>query len=100
MEIEGIAWLTYGHILKDFILIFFFLDFFFLMGTIFKVFIEFVTILFLLYGLVLGLKARGTLAPQPGTEPALPELEGEFLTTGSPGESIQGFETNDTGYLL
>ena len=33
------------------------------MGTIFKVFIEFVTILFLLYALVLGLKARGILAP-------------------------------------
>ena len=70
------------------------------MGTIFKVFIEFVTILFLLYVLVLGIKARGILAPQPGTEPALPSLEDEFLTSGSPGESIQGFETNDMGYLL
>ena len=70
------------------------------MGTIFKVFIEFVTILFLLYALVLCLKARGILAPWPGAEPALPALEGEFLTTGSPGESIRGFETNDTGYLL
>ena len=70
------------------------------MGTIFKVFIEFVTILFLLYVLVLGIKARGILAPQPGTEPALPSLEDEFSTSGSPGESIQGFETNDMGYLL
>ena len=37
--------------------------FFFLMWTILKVFIEFVTILFLFYVLVFGCKARGILAP-------------------------------------
>ena len=37
------------------------------MWTIFKVFIEFVTILFLLYILVLGLQACGILAPQAET---------------------------------
>ena len=30
-------------------------------------------------------KACGILAPQPGIEPALPALEGDFLTTGPPG---------------
>ena len=32
-------------------------------------------------------KACGILAPQPETEPTSPELEGEVLTTGSPGKS-------------
>ena len=40
-------------------------------------FIAFVTVVLLFY--VLG--SRGILA-QPGMEPALPELEGEVLTTG------------------
>ena len=30
-------------------------------------------------------KACGILAPQPGIEPSLPALEGDFLTTGPPG---------------
>ena len=34
-----------------------------------------------------GHKACGVLAPQPGIKPALPELEGEVLTTGWPGKS-------------
>ena len=33
-----------------------------------------------------GLKACGILAPPPGTEPTLPALEDEVLTTGSPGK--------------
>ena len=32
-------------------------------------------------------QACGTLAPQPGTEPAPPALEGEVLTTGEPEKS-------------
>ena len=60
------------------------------MWTIFKVFIEFVTIL-LLFSVFwfFGCKACGILAPQPGIEPALPALEGEVLTTGPPGKSLE-----------
>ena len=57
------------------------------MWTIFKVFIEFVTMLLLFYVLVFWPEACGILAPQPGTEPAPPALEGEVLTTGPPGTS-------------
>ena len=35
-----------------------------------------------------GLKACGILAPWSGIEPALPALEGEVLTTGQPGKSL------------
>ena len=61
--------------------------FFFLIWTIFKVFIEFVTILFLFYVLAFWPQACGILAPKAGIEPTLPALEGEVLTTGPPGES-------------
>ena len=37
--------------------------------------------------MVFGSKACGTLAPQPGIEPMLPELEGKILTTGPTGKS-------------
>ena len=76
-----------------------FLDFFFLMWTIFKVFIEFITILLLVYALVLslwlslflmlwffGCNACWLLAPWPGIELAPPALGGEVLTTGPPGK--------------
>ena len=60
------------------------------MWTIFKIFIEFVTILLLSY--VLGvffsdLKAHEFLAPQPGIEPIPLALEGKVLTTVPTGES-------------
>ena len=55
------------------------------MCTIFKVLIEFVTILLLFHALFfLATEAYGILAPQPGTEPTPPALEGEVLTTGPP----------------
>ena len=57
------------------------------MWTIFKVFIEYVTILLPLYVLVLGREACGILAPWPGIEPGLPTLEGGVLSTGPPGKS-------------
>ena len=61
---------------------------FFLIWTIFKVFIEFVTILLLLYFFgFLGPKARGILALPPGIEPTPPASEGEVLTIGLPGKS-------------
>ena len=66
---------------------FLFKFFFFLILTIFKVFIEFVTILFLFYVLAFWPQACGILAPKAGIEPTLPALEGEVLTTGPPGES-------------
>ena len=59
------------------------------MWTIFKVFIEFVAILFLFlcFGF-LGHEACEILAPRPGIQPAPPALEGEVLiTTGPPGKS-------------
>ena len=55
------------------------------MWTIFKVFIEFVTILLLFW--FFAREACGIPAPRPGTEPAPPTLEGEILTTGLPGKS-------------
>ena len=58
----------------------------FLMWTIFKVFIEFVTI-FLLFYAFFGHEACGILAPRPGIEPSPPALECGVLTTGPPGES-------------
>ena len=57
------------------------------MWTIFKVFIEFVTILLLFYVLVFWPQGMWDLSSRPGIEPASPALEGEVLTTGPPGES-------------
>ena len=58
------------------------------MWTILKVFIKFVTILFLFYSVFyFGYKACGILASPPRAEPAPPALEGEVLTTGLPGKS-------------
>ena len=59
------------------------------MWTIFKVFIEFVTISLTFYVLVFGLKAYEILIPQPGIQPAPPVLEGKALTTGSPGKALE-----------
>ena len=56
------------------------------MWTIFKVFIEFVTILLLCH--VFGGEACGNLAPQPGIEPAPLALEGKVLTTDFQGSPI------------
>ena len=57
------------------------------MWTIFKVFIEFVTILLRFMFWFFDPEACGSLAPQPGIEPASPALEGKVLTTGPPGKS-------------
>ena len=61
-----------------------------MMWTIYKVFIEFVTILLLFYilGFSFGCEACGILVPVLGVEPILPELEGKVLTTGPPGKSL------------
>ena len=68
-----------------------FLDFFFLVWAIFKVFIELVTILLLFY--VLGFWPRGmwdlSSRTKDGTAP--PALEGDILTTGPPVKSSQHF---------
>ena len=56
------------------------------MHTIFKVFIEFI-ILLLLFCFDFCHKAYGIPAPQPGTEPSPPELEGKVLTTELPRKS-------------
>ena len=60
------------------------------MWTIFKVFIEIITILLLFY--VLGFFWSQTceiLAPWLGIEPTFPALEGEALATGLPGKSLE-----------
>ena len=54
------------------------------MRIIFKVFIEFITILFLFFFLMFwffGVEACGILAPQPETESALCALESEVSTS-------------------
>ena len=67
-----------------------FLIFFFNADHFFKIFIEFVTVLLLSYALFFGQEACSILTPQPGTEPAPPALEGEFLTTAPPGSPMFG----------
>ena len=60
----------------------------FLVWTIFKLFIEFVTILFLFYALVFYPWGMWDLAPRQGIKPALPTLAGKVLITGSPEKSL------------
>ena len=57
------------------------------MWTIFKVFLEFVTILLRFLFCFFGHEARGTLVPRRGMERAPPPLESKVLTTGPPGKS-------------
>ena len=61
----------------------------FLMWTIFKVLIEFVTIFFLFW--FFGHKARGILVSQLGIKPAPPAWAGKVLTTGSLGKAVDYF---------
>ena len=62
--------------------------FLFFMQTIFKVFIKFVAILFLLFIFwLIGWEACAILVPWTGIEPTPPTLEGEVSTTGPPGKS-------------
>ena len=61
------------------------------METIFKVFIEFVTILLLFYIYIyffFGHETCEILTPQPRVEDAPPILKGKILTTGLPGKSL------------
>ena len=59
----------------------------FLMWTIFKVFVEFVTVLLLFRVLVFWPRGMWGLSSLPGIEYAPPALEGEVLTTGPPEKS-------------
>ena len=61
------------------------------MWTIFKVFIEFVTILLLFHVLVFWPQSIWNFSTQPGIKPAPPALEGEIATTGLPGKSLLDF---------
>ena len=56
------------------------------MWTIFKVFIEFVTIFLVFY--VFGCEGCGILALRMGPEPAPTAMDGEVLTTGPPGNEL------------
>ena len=65
---------------------------FFLMWTIFKVFIEFFTVLLMFYVFgFFGHEAGGILAPQPGIKPSPSAVESNILTTGPPGKSLPGY---------
>ena len=74
------------------------------MWTIFEVFIEFVTMLFLFYGLFVCFrcKACGIFASWPRIQLALPALEGKVLTTGPPGKSpiLKILNVQDTSCIL
>ena len=59
------------------------------MGISFKVFIEFVTMLFLFMFWFFGLEPPGIIAPRPGIEPTPSALEGMVLITGPPGKSLE-----------
>ena len=62
------------------------------MWSIFKVFIEFGTLLLLFYIVVFfDCKVYGILVPWPGIKLSFPALEGEVLTTGSLRESLKLF---------
>ena len=78
----NISWIHFICLLIHKLLVYF--KVFFLMWTIFKVFIEFVTILPLLYALVFWPQGYGIFAPWPGIESKPSSLEGEVLTTGPP----------------
>ena len=71
----------------------FFLSFFFFYwcGQFLKSFPEFVPILLLFKVSVFSLKVCGISALWPGIRPTAPALEGEVLTTASPGESLHFF---------
>ena len=58
------------------------------MNHFFKVFIEFVTVLLLLYVLVFWPRSRWDLSSPPAMELAHPAWEGEILTAGLPGRSL------------
>ena len=79
------------------------LSFFLLMRTIFEVFIDFVTVLFLFYVcLFVCCKACGIFASWPRIQLAPPALEGKVLTTGPPGKSSirKILNVQDTSCLL
>ena len=61
------------------------------MWTIFKLFIEFVTILLLFYVLVFYPWGMWDLVPWQGIKPALPTLAGKVLITGSPEKSFSRY---------
>ena len=66
-----------------------------LLWTIFKVFIEFVTILLLFMFWLFGLKECEILALQLGITATPSSLEGEVLTTGLPEKSVDlNFQIN------
>ena len=82
--------------LSEFSESFFLGDFFFWMWTrvhILKVFIEFVTVLVLLFFMFCfsGCETYRILAPQPGIEPASTAFEGKVLTASLPRKSLKHF---------
>ena len=60
------------------------------MGTVFKVFIQFVTVLLLLFFMFcfFGYSACGNLTSPTRDQTCIPVLEGEVSTTRPPGKSL------------
>ena len=67
---------------------FFFFNFFFSCGPLLKSLFNLLQYCFCFMFWFFGREACGILAPRPGIEPAPPALEGEVLTTGLPGKSL------------
>ena len=68
-----------------------------LSGPLFKVFLEFVTILLLFY--ILTTRHVGSLTPWLGIEPTPPALEGKVLPSRPPGSPSQPMLTAGTGFF-
>ena len=82
---------SFGSLVKSMDPSFYFIFYFlkdFLIWTIFKVLIEFATILLLFYVLVFWTQGMWDLSSPQGIEPKPPALEGKVLTIGLLGKSL------------
>ena len=90
------SWSTnthYEHVARRICFVWFLLIYFFLTWTIFKVFIEFVTILLLFYILVFGSCSMWDLSFPTSDQTCTPCIGRGVLATGPPGKSLLCFYT-------
>ena len=66
----------------------FFLRFFFDVAHFLKSLLNLSQYRFCFMSWLFGTEAHGILAPQPGTEPVPPAVEGKILISGPPGRSL------------
>ena len=91
---QAFSWSWGQHLMANlirigYVVIYFLKSFCFWCGPFKKSFIESVAILFLFFMFwIFGLQAYGISAPGPRIKPTSPALEGEVLTTGPPGKSL------------